>query len=35
VMFRNARVTSGRDEAALSRVLRTLRAAPQRSGRSG
>jgi hypothetical protein len=35
VVFRNARVTSGRDEAAVSRMLRTLRAAPQRSGRSG
>jgi hypothetical protein len=35
VVFRNAQVTSGRDEAAISRVLRTLRAGPQRSGRSG
>jgi hypothetical protein len=35
VVFRNALATSGRDEAAVSRMLRTLRAAAQRSGRSG
>jgi hypothetical protein len=36
VAFRNATVTSGADEVALSRMLRTLRGqAPQRSGRSG
>ena len=35
VVFRNAQATSGRDELAVSRMLRTLRAAVQRSGRSG
>jgi hypothetical protein len=35
VVFRNAQATSGRDELAVSRMLRTLRAAAQRSGRSG
>ena len=36
VVFRNASATSAADEAALNRMLRTLRGQPpQRSGRSG